>query len=133
MARFLNGWRLFWLVSVPMSILMVFEMFGTDMSTAPGVSHMIGYSVRYAVPFIFLVVAASALPVLFPGALTFWLLRNRKYIGLCFAVAMAWQGVFIYLMSGFHRDYYFEEIYYLRETISHQSSRSGSVPPPPPI
>jgi len=112
-----NGWSLFWLVSIPMSIAMVVELVGTDMSTAPGVSHMIGYSVRFAVPFIYLVVAASALPVLFPGSFAMWLLRNRKYIGMCFAVAMAWQGAFIFMMSNFYRQYYFEEIYYLRDEL----------------
>lgn len=113
----IGGWNLFWLVSVPMSVAMVIELLGTDMSTAPGVSHMIGFSVRWAVPFIYLVVAASALPVLFPGSFATWLLRNRKYIGMCFAVAMAWQGAFIFLMSNFYREYYFEEIYYLRDEL----------------
>ena len=116
-SKAINGWRLFWLVSVPMSIVMVFEMTGTDLSTGQGVSHMIGFSVRWAVPFIYLVVAASALPVLFPGPLSMWLLRNRKYIGFCFAVAMAWQGLFIFMMSSFFRDYYFEEIFYLRDEL----------------
>lgn len=115
--KFFNEWRLFWLVSIPMSIVMVFAMMRTDMASAPGVSHMIGFSVRWAVPFIYLVVAASAVPVLFPGPLSMWLLRNRKYIGMCFAVAMAWQGLFIFLMSNFHRDYYFEEIFYLRDEL----------------
>jgi hypothetical protein len=113
----INGWRLFWLVSIPMSIVMVFAMMATDMSTGQGVSHMIGFSVRWAVPFIYLVVAASALPVLFPGPLSTWLLRNRKYIGFCFAVAMAWQGLFIFMMSSFFRDYYFEEVFYLRDEL----------------
>lgn len=113
----INEWRLFWLVSIPMSIAMVFAMTGTDMGSAPGVSHMIAFSVRWAVPFIYLVVAASAAPVLFPGPLSMWLLRNRKYIGMCFAVAMAWQGLFIFIMSNFYRDYYFEEIYYLRDEL----------------
>jgi hypothetical protein len=113
----INGWRLFWLVSIPMSVVMVFEMMGTDVSTGKGVSHMIGFSVRWAVPFIYLVVVASALPVLFPGPLSTWLLRNRKYIGFCFAVAMAWQGLFIFMMSSFFRDYYFEEVFYLRDEL----------------
>ena len=113
----INGWRLFWLISIPMSVVMVFAVMGIDMSTGDGVSHMIGYSVRWAVPFIYLVVAASAAPVLFPGSLSTWLLRNRKYIGMCFAVAMAWQGLFIFMMSSFFRDYYFEEIFYLRDEL----------------
>ena len=113
----INQWKLFWLVSVPMSIMMIIEMIGVDMSDAVAVSHMISFSVRWAVPFIYLVVATSALQVLFPGPLPMWLLRNRKCIGLCFAVAMAWQGLFIFMMSNFFRDYYFAEIFYLRDEL----------------
>lgn len=113
----LNGWPLFWLISIPMSLVMVVAMLGVDLSTGPGVSTMIGFSVRWAVPFIFLVVAISSLQVLFPGPIPAWLLRNRKYLGLCFAVAMAWQGVFIFTMSMFFRDYYYEDIYFLRDEL----------------
>ena len=112
-----NGWGLFWVVSLAMSAVMVANALQTDLSTANGVSHMIGYSVRWAVPFVFLVVAASAVRTLFPGPLTNWWLRNRKYIGLIFAVAMAWQGFFIFLMSNFHRDYYFDEVFLLRDEL----------------
>ena len=113
----INGWPLFWLISAPMSAVMVIEMLGVDMTAAPGVSEMIGFSVRWAVPFIFVVVATSALQTLFPGPFPGWLLRNRKYVGLCFAVAMAWQGWFIFLMSNFHREYYYDEIFYLRDEL----------------
>jgi len=115
--KVINGWNLFWLVSIPMSIVMVIAMLGVDLSTGPGVSTMIGFSVRWAVPFIFLVVATSSLQILFPGQLPMWLLRNRKYIGFCFAVAMAWQGAFIFMMSNFFRDYYYEDIYLLRDEL----------------
>ncbi|MGB5690862.1 MAG: hypothetical protein WBM45_16440, partial [Woeseiaceae bacterium] len=74
----INGWSLFWLISGAMSIVMVVAMLGVDLSTGPGVSTMIGFSVRWAVPFIFLVVATSSLQVLFPGPIPAWLLRNRK-------------------------------------------------------
>jgi sulfoxide reductase heme-binding subunit YedZ len=113
----INGWRLFWLISVPMSIVMVVAMTGVDLTTGPGVSTMIGFSVRWAVPFIFLVVATSSLQILFPGPIPLWLLRNRKYIGMCFAVAMAWQGLFIFVMSVFFREYYYEDIYFLRDEL----------------
>ena len=113
----LNGWPLFFLVSVPISLVIIVEMMGVDMSTPQGVSHMIGYSVRFAVPVIFLVVGISSLQALYPGPVPAWLLRNRKYIGLCFAVAMAWQGAFIFLMSNFNREYYFDEIFYLRDEL----------------
>jgi len=113
----INEWRLFWLIAIPMSITMVIAMMGADMSSGPGVSKMIQFSVRFAVPFIYLVVAASSVQILFPGPFPMWWLRNRKYIGMCFAVAMAWQGTFIFIMSNLFRDYYFEEVYLLRDEI----------------
>jgi len=113
----INEWNLFGLISVPMSIVMVVAMTGADMSTGAGVSSMIGFSVRFAVPFIYLVVAAPALQTLFPGPIPMWLLRNRKYIGMCFAVAMAWQGFFIFVMSNFYRDYYFDNVYLFRDEL----------------
>jgi len=113
----INEWRLFWLIAIPMSLAIVIELMGADMSTGPGVSSMISFSVRFAVPFIFLVVAASSVQILFPGPFPMWWLRNRKYIGMCFAVAMAWQGTFIFIMSNFFRDYYYEDIYLLRDEL----------------
>ena len=113
----INGWQLYWLIAIPMSIAMIIAMMGADMTTGPGVSTMIGFSVRFAVPFIFLVVAASSVQILFPGPFPTWWLRNRKYLGMCFAVAMAWQGTFILMMSNFFREYYFENIYLLRDEL----------------
>ena len=113
----INGWNLFWLISLPMCAIMMVAMMGRDMTSGPGVSEMIGFSVRFAVPIIFLVTAISALHYLLPGPVTAWLMRNRKYIGLCFAVAMAWQGFFIALMSGIHRDYYFENVFFFRDEL----------------
>jgi hypothetical protein len=113
----INAWGLFWLISVPISVAIAAEMFASDLSSGDGVSHMISYSVRYAVPLIFMVVASSSLQILFPGPLAMWWLRNRKYLGLCFAVAMAWQGLFIFMMSYFFRDYYYADVYLLRDEI----------------
>ena len=115
--RAINKWNLFWLISIPMSTIMVIAMMGVDMSTGPGVSEMIGFSVRWAVPFIYLVVAISSIQILFPGSFSMWLMRNRKYIGLCFAVAMAWQGLFIFIMSYFFHDYYYADVYFFRDEI----------------
>ena len=112
----INEWRLFWLISIPMSIIIFIAMMGHDMSTAHGVSEMISVSVRWAVPFIFLVAAISSLQILFPGPFSMWLLRNRKYIGMCFAVAMAWQGSFIFIISNFFREHYFTN-YVLRDEL----------------
>jgi hypothetical protein len=82
---------------------------------------MIQYSVRWAVPFIYFVVAASAMPVLFPGTFSRWWLRNRRYIGLVFAVAMAWQGAFIFIISNLHTGYYYEDVYALRDELEGSS------------
>ena len=116
-SKAINQWRLFWLIAIPMCIVMVIGMLGADMATGPGVSKMIQFSVRIAVPFIFLVVAISSVQVLFPGPIPMWLLRNRKYIGMCFAVAMAWQGFFIFVMSNFYREHYYERVYLLRDEL----------------
>lgn len=109
----LNGWPLFWLVSLPMSLFMVLETISHDMTRPEDVSEMIGYSVRWAVPILHLVLATSALCKLFPNPLTRWLMRNRKIVGLIFAVAMAWQGLFIAVMSVFYAEYYYAEVYNL--------------------
>ena len=85
--RTVNGWPLFWLLAVPMNIFMAGATARFDLASAEGVSEMIQYSVRWAVPFIYLVVAASAVPVLFPSDFTRWWRRNRRYLGLGAALA----------------------------------------------
>ncbi|MEM8500232.1 MAG: hypothetical protein AAF542_19610 [Pseudomonadota bacterium] len=115
--KILNRWWLFCLISAPMSLLILLEMLSTGLLTGEDVSHMIGYAVRWAIPFIFLVIATSSLLILFPNAVTKWLMRNRKYLGLCFAVAMAWQGLFILIVSTVHREYYFSDIFYFRDEL----------------
>ena len=92
-------------------------MVDTDISSPEGVSYMIGYSVRWAIPFIYLVVAASSVRYLFSGAFPIWWMRNRKYIGLVFAVAMAWQALFIFILSTVYRDYYFDQVFYFRDEL----------------
>ena len=113
----LNKWGLFWLVTAPVSAAMIVAMTVKDLSSGPGVSAMIQLSVRCSVPWLYIAFAASSLQVLFPGHFSRWLLRNRKYIGLCFAAAMAWQGLFILWMVTVHTDYYVNEVYVLRDAI----------------
>ena len=115
--KWLNGWHLFFGVSLPISLMMFVPISNFDSVTGAEISSMISFSVRWAVPFIYLVVAISSLKIIFPGAFTRWLMMNRKYIGLMFAVAMAWQGLFIFIMSYYFHDYYFSEIYYFRDEI----------------
>jgi hypothetical protein len=113
----LNEWRLFWLITGPISIAMVIAMTQADLSTGPGVSSMIQLSVRCAIPWLYVAFAASSIRALFPGPLSLWLLRNRKIFGLCFAAAMAWQALFIVWLVTVHRDYYIEDVYLLRDVI----------------
>ncbi len=115
--KFLNGWNLFWLITGPISALMVFSMMRTDLSSAEGVSSMIQLSVRCAVPWLYLAFAASSAQALFPGPLSLWLLRNRKILGLCFAAAMGWQLLFIVWLVSVYSDYYIAEVYVLRDVI----------------
>jgi hypothetical protein len=113
----LNGWRLFWLIAGPLSAVMVVAMLRADLTTGPGVSSLIQLSVRMAVPVLFVAFAASSIQTLFPGSFGQWLLRNRKYVGLAYAAGMAWQGFFILWMVTIHRDYYVNEVYFLRDAI----------------
>lgn len=117
----INGWYLYWLITLPMTVFLVLNTVAADLGNPEDVSHLISYSVRWSVPFIYFVLAASSMPVVFPGDLSRWWARNRKYIGLVFATAMAWQGAFIFLVSTVHSDYYYSDIYYLRDELEGSS------------
>ena len=110
-SKALNSWGLFALIVFPMCIAAVIAMTRVDLSSPLGVSSMIQFSVRLAVPWLFIAFAASSLVVVFPGSFSRWLLRNRRIIGLCFAAGMAWQLFFIlWMVIGFW-GYYVEEAY----------------------
>lgn len=113
----LNEWGLYWLVCAPMAVAMIATIAMTNVSAAEGVSSLIAYSVRWSVPWIYIAFAASSLQVLFKSDLSRWLLRNRKIFGLCFATGMTWQIGFIIWLVGWHRDYYVQEVYVLRDVI----------------
>ena len=115
--KLINGWNLFWLITVPISLVMVLTMIRVDLSSAEAVSSMIQLSVRCAVPWLFLAFAASSLQVVFPGSFSRWLLRNRSKIGLCFAAAMAWQLSFILWLVGIHTEYYVNDVYVLSDVV----------------
>jgi sulfoxide reductase heme-binding subunit YedZ len=116
-SKALNEWSLFWLITLPVSALVLIAMTHADLSSEKGVSAMIQFSVRCSVPWLYLAFAASSLYALFPSEPTRWLLRNRKIMGLCFASAMAWQGIFILWLVTVHRDYYVREVYVLRDVV----------------
>lgn len=113
----LNNWALYGLITGPMAVAMLVTMVTTDLSTAEGVSAMIAYSVRWSIPWLYIAFAASSLQRLFSSDITRWVVRNRKIFGLCFASGMAWQILFIVWLVGWHRTYYVEEVYVLRDVI----------------
>jgi DMSO/TMAO reductase YedYZ heme-binding membrane subunit len=80
-----------------------------DLASPLGVSAMITFSVRLAVPWLFFAFAASSLFYVFPGTFSRWLIRNRRIMGLCFAAGMAWQLFFILILTTVHFDYYMAE------------------------
>ncbi|MDZ7645645.1 MAG: hypothetical protein U5K76_16290 [Woeseiaceae bacterium] len=110
-SRGLNGWRLFAIVALPTTVTVAYAMSTTDLSAPQGVSTMIQLSVRLSVPWLFVAFAASSVAVLAPGPVSFWLLRNRRIFGLCFACAMAWQLFFILWLVTGHWSYYASEVY----------------------
>ena len=113
----INGWNLFWIVTALLSIAVLIAAISADLASGEGVSSLVQFSVRCAVPLLFVVFAASSIQVLFPGSFGRWLLRNRKYLGLSFAAAMAWQALFILWLVVGHTGYYVEEVYVLRDAI----------------
>ena len=113
----INKWKLFRLISIPVSIIMIVAMLLIDSWNGPAVSSMIQLSVRWAIPWLYLAFAASSLKLLFPGAFSRWLSRNRPIMGLCFAAAMAWQLFFILWLVTVYSDYYIGEVYVLRDAI----------------
>ncbi len=106
-----NGWTLFSIVVVPMCLAALLAMTAVDLSSSLGVSSMIQFSVRLAVPWLFIAFCASSLVAIFPGEFSRWVLRNRRMFGLCFATGMAWQLFFIVWLVVGHFDYYVEEAY----------------------
>ncbi|HIG68279.1 MAG TPA: hypothetical protein EYQ44_10820 [Porticoccaceae bacterium] len=114
---YLNQWRLFFIGSAIISLSTLLTMVQIELSSAEAISYMIKYTVRWAVPFLFLVFMASSLQVVRPSLFSRWLAKNRKFLGLCFASAMAWQGLFILWLANMHSHYYAEEVYNLSDTI----------------
>jgi len=116
-SKLINGWKLFWLISAPISLLIFQAAMRIDLSAADAVSSMIQLAVRCAVPWVFVAFAASSMQVMFPGTFSRWLLRNRSMFGLSFAAAMGWQLLFILWLVGIHTEYYVDEVYVLSDVV----------------
>ena len=106
-----NGWPLFWLIAALTFVAMLLGVVLIGVSTPEAAVSMIRLSVQLASPWVFLAFVATPLTRLFPGHLSKWLLRNRRYIGLSFAAGFGWQAVFIGALLALHNAYYWEELH----------------------
>ncbi|MDG1661878.1 MAG: hypothetical protein P8H97_00710 [Pseudomonadales bacterium] len=109
--RWLNGWPLFYLIAVLTFSVICAGLLLVGVSTPKATVSMIRLSVQLASPWIFLAFVASAMARIFPGRVSKWLLRNRRYVGLSFAAGFGWQAVFIAILFVLHSDYYWQELH----------------------
>jgi sulfoxide reductase heme-binding subunit YedZ len=93
--RVLRSWRLFWVLSAVISVPICLDLPYTDFHTARGTKSIILLSVRCALPFFIVAFTASSLAALWPSKGTRWLLANRRFFGLAFALGMAWHLAFV--------------------------------------
>jgi methionine sulfoxide reductase heme-binding subunit len=98
-SKVIQSWRLFWALAALVSVAIALKLPGVDLHTDKGVLQVVHRAVRCALPFFLVAFSASSLAVLFPGAFTRWLLANRRYFGLAFAVGMLWHFSFIALLA----------------------------------
>ena len=82
----LQGWPLFWILAAVLSALELRLVTALNWSSAVDIRWLIGMNWRLAAPYFLLTFTASSLQRLFPGRTTRWLLANRRYFGLAFAV-----------------------------------------------
>lgn len=109
--KVLNGWPLFFLIAALTLAGMTagFLLIGT--STPESTVELIRLSVQLASPWIFVAFVTSPLVQLYPGRLSRWLARNRRYTGLSFAAGFGWQAVCIALLLTLYPPYYGEELH----------------------
>ena len=82
----LQGWTLFWFLAVSLLAAELRFVSVIDWSNPTDIRWLMGINWRLAAPYFLLTFAASPLQQLFPSRATRWLLANRRYVGLAFAV-----------------------------------------------
>ena len=112
-----SDWLLFATMGIVIGFAVIWELNNIQIINGPAVSAMIQYSVWWSVPWLYLAFATSSIRNLFPGIISTWLMRYRRFFGLCFSMGMAWQLTFIvWLVFGF-TDHYINEVYLLSDVI----------------
>lgn len=102
MGKKLNSWRLFWASALLISAVDCIGASSADLHTSRGTVPVIVLAVRCALPFFVVAFTSSSLAALWPDEWTRWLLSNRRYFGLAFALGMAWHFTFVgYWFSAF--------------------------------
>lgn len=117
-----NGWPLFFLIAALTFTAMMTGLTLIGVSTPQATVSMIRLSVQLASPWIFLAFIATPMTLLFPGSLSQWLTRNRRYIGLSFAAGFGWQAVFVGVLFALYSPYYWEELHITSDLISRVAS-----------
>lgn len=83
-----EGWRVFWVVTLALAAMALLFL-GTLGWGTEGYRMVIRATARTSLALFLSAFLASSLLVLWPGSLTRWLRRNRRYLGLSFAMSHA--------------------------------------------
>jgi sulfoxide reductase heme-binding subunit YedZ len=89
----LQGWPLFWVLAAALLAVELRLVTVLNWSSADDIRWLMGMNWRLAAPYFLLTFTASPLQRLFPSRTTRWLLANRRYFGLAFAVGALCQLV----------------------------------------
>jgi sulfoxide reductase heme-binding subunit YedZ len=109
--RMLNGWSFFYLIAMLTFAGMIAGLVLIGTATPEATVDLIRLSVQFASPWIFIAFVTSPLKQLFPGSVSKWLARNRRYMGLSFAAGFGWQAVCIAALFALHPSYYGEQLH----------------------
>ena len=82
----LQGWMLFGCLAFPLLVAEISIARAIDWTNPLDVRWLMGINWRLAAPYFLLTFVASQVQKLWPGRTTRWLVANRRYIGLTFAV-----------------------------------------------
>jgi len=108
MNKFLSSWRLFAILTLVISIGVLLGILTGVPTTIDGMHAIAANAVRWSIPPFVAAFAASPIAKLWPSKTGRWLLANRRYLGLAFAVGM---GLHLLILAwlGFAQPKYFTE------------------------